>query len=107
MVGEGDDVSQSEGAEVLAQDASRFRSIVEASPVPYAINDEHQNITYVNPAFVATFGYSRDDIPTLDEWWPRAYPDVEYRQWVATEWQARLARAKSSGAPFETFEVRI
>ena len=93
--------------EELASGAARFRSIVEASPVPYAINDEHQNVTYVNPAFVATFGYSRDDIPTLAEWWPRAYPDVEYRRWVVNEWQARLDRARRDGTRFEPFEVKI
>jgi PAS domain S-box-containing protein len=86
---------------------ARFRSIVEASPVPYAINDEQGNVTYVNPAFVATFGYSRDDIPTLDQWWPRAYPDAEYRHWAVTEWKARLDRARQDGTPFEHFEVKI
>ena len=87
--------------------ASRFQSIVEASPVPYAINDEQQNITYVNPAFVATFGYSRADIPTLDAWWPRAYPDLEYRRQVASEWAERLERAKRTGMVFEPLEVKI
>ena len=89
------------------EDGLRFRSIVEASPVPYAINDEHQNITYVNPAFTATFGYSREDIPTLADWWPRAYPDPDYRQWCVGEWGRRFEHAKQTGTPFEAFEVRI
>src|SRR5687768_17518459 len=93
--------------DVTEQGGSRFQGIVEASPVPYAINDELQNITYVNPAFVATFGYTREDIPTLDEWWPRAYPDVDYRRWVATEWSERLGRAKQANTPFAPFEVKI
>jgi PAS domain-containing protein len=29
-----------------------FRAVIEASPIPFAINDEHQNITYLNPEFV-------------------------------------------------------
>ena len=91
----------------LASGAGDFRSIVEASPVPYAMNDEHQNITYVNPAFVAAFGYSRDDIPTLEVWWPKAYPDPEYRRSVTNDWVTRLERAKQTGTPFEPVEVRI
>ena len=54
--------------------------IINASPIPYALNDEHQNITYLNPAFTNIFGYDRNDIPTLDDWWPKAYPDENYRQ---------------------------
>jgi len=93
--------------EALRQSEAQFQNIIDASPVPYALNDEHQNITYLNPAFIRTFGYDLEDIPTLTDWWPKAYPDVDYRQWVATTWQARLDKAKQSGAPFEPVELRI
>ena len=39
-------------------------------------------MTYLNPAFIRTFGYDLDDIPRLADWWPKAYPDIAYRQWV-------------------------
>ncbi|MCF7821155.1 MAG: PAS domain-containing protein, partial [Mariprofundaceae bacterium] len=86
---------------------AQFRSIIDASPVPYALNDEEQNIVYLNPAFINTFGYELQDIPTLKHWWPRAYPDMEYRQWVATTWQEHLDRAKREGVPFEAIELDI
>ena len=91
----------------LRESEAKFRAIIEASPVPYALNDERQNITYVNAAFVRTFGYKLADIPTLAEWWPQAYPDAEYRQWVATTWEARLEKAKQTGTPFEAVEVSL
>jgi PAS domain S-box-containing protein len=87
------------------QPEATFRAVIEASPIPFAINDEHQNITYLNPAFVRTFGYTRDDIPTLGDWWPLAYPDPDYRAWVASEWTTRLAEARSTGAPFAPVEI--
>ena len=61
----------------------KYRSIIDVSPVPYALNDDHQNIILLNKAFIETFGYSHEDIPTLSDWWPKAYPDLEYRSWVA------------------------
>lgn len=85
----------------------KFRSIVNASPVPHALNDNHQNIIYLNPAFVNTFGYELKDVPTLDDWWPKAYPDPEYRQWITDTWQQHLERAISGNQPFETMEVKI
>jgi PAS domain S-box-containing protein len=84
-----------------------FRAVIEASPIPFAINDEHQRITYLNPEFVRTFGYTREDIPTLEDWWPRAYPDPEYRAWVAAEWGNRLAASQQSGAAFEPMDIMV
>ena len=86
---------------------TQFQSVIDASPVPYALNDEQQNITYLNPAFVQTFGYELDDIPTLSAWWSWAYPDEAYQQWVATTWARNLQQAKQTNQPFVPLELRI
>ncbi|MEO5363179.1 MAG: transporter substrate-binding domain-containing protein [Magnetococcus sp. DMHC-8] len=84
-----------------------FYTIIQSSPIPYAINDDQQNITYINHAFVRSFGYTLADIPTLAEWWPKAYPDPAYREWVTRKWLARLAQSVRDAVPFKTMEVRI
>lgn len=66
----------------------KFRSIIEASPVPMALHDKNMNITLLNQAFVHTFGYNLDDIPTLTDWWMKAYPDPAYRNQVKSAWKA-------------------
>jgi len=86
---------------------ARFRAIIDASPIPFALNDSALNITYLNSAFIRTFGYDRNDIPTLEAWWPRAYPDEMYRQAVAKEWVLHLDAANRDAKPFEPMEVRI
>jgi len=85
----------------------RLQAIIDASPVAYALNDDRHNITLLNPAFIATFGYTLADIPSLADWWPKAYPDPGYRQWVKTTWRQRLRQAKETGQPFQPFEVDI
>ena len=82
-------------------------AIFDASPVPLAINDERGSITLLNRAFVQTLGYTHEEIPTLSEWWPLAYPDPIYRQWVAENWQANLEAAISSDSPFVPLELDI
>ena len=84
-----------------------FRNIIDASPVPYALNDDLQNITYLNPAFISTFGYDLSDIPTLADWWPKAYPDAEYRSWVARIWAKHLQSAAKDNKPFVPLELKI
>ncbi len=86
---------------------ARFRAIIEASPIPFALNDSALNITYLNSAFIQTFGYDRKDIPTLEAWWPKAYPDEMYRQEVAKDWLLHLQVAKRDAKPFEPMEVKI
>lgn len=93
--------------EARQQSELQFRHVIDASPVPIALNDEHERITYLNQAFVSTFGYDLTDIPTLADWWPRAYPDPAYREWVAYTWQVRMDRAQSSGKSFEPVELSI
>ncbi|HNN95853.1 MAG TPA: PAS domain S-box protein, partial [Pseudomonadota bacterium] len=91
----------------LERSNRRLRAILDAMPVPLAINDVAGNITYLNPAFTEVFGYTREDIPHLDAWWPRGYPNPAYRERVARDWSARLERARRDGHPFDPVEIEI
>ena len=85
----------------------KYKAIIDASPVPFALNDDNQNILLLNKAFTDTFGYTIDDIPTLSDWWPKAYPDLEYRDWVAKTWQERIEKAALNNQPFMPLEIII
>ncbi|MDP3089033.1 MAG: PAS domain S-box protein, partial [Methylotenera sp.] len=93
--------------EKLTKSEGFSRAIIEASPVPFALNDDNGNITYLNEAFVKTFGYNLSDIPTLAAWWPLAYPDPEYRQQITDNWGKNLQEAQHTKMPFEALEINI
>ncbi len=108
MVGTHVDITaQTQVEQALRDSEAKFRTIIDASPVPKALIDELGNVTYVNGAFVRTFGYTKTDIPTLADWWPKACPDLTYQQAVVQEWRAHLEHSKSSGQPFEAMELQI
>jgi hypothetical protein len=44
------------------------------------LNNEAGEITYLNHALFRRWGIPG---PNPGDWWPLAYPDPEYRQWVA------------------------
>ncbi len=102
------DISERKLAEEkLIRSEQNFRSIIEAAPVPLAINDYQGNITFVNRAFVGIVGYTLDDISTLAEWWPRAYPDPQYRQMLIDKWQENMSWAQQTGNPMPALEVDV
>lgn len=88
-------------------DELRLHAVLDASDVPTALNDDQQRITFVNAAFIRTYGYERSDIPTLADWWPVAYPDPAYRAWVVAEWKLRLDHSLRPGGVFEPMELAV
>ena len=91
----------------LRKSEARLFAIIDSSPIPKAINDDQRNIVFLNKAFIQTFGYTLDDIPTLAEWWPKAYPDPAYRQQVKTAWREHLEKSLRDHANFEPLDVVI
>lgn len=87
--------------------AERMRAIIDASPVPMALNDTAGRITFLNRSFVETYGYTLNEIPTLEKWWQCAYPDASYRDWVIKTWGEELQRAEKAGTPFAPMEIRV
>jgi PAS domain S-box-containing protein len=86
---------------------ARFQAIIEASPIPMALNDDALNITYLNSAFVRTFGYSLADIPTVGDWWSKAYPDAAYQAQVKQDWQRHMDAVLRNDGAATPLEVRI
>jgi PAS domain S-box-containing protein len=102
------DITENKQAELkLKASEIRARAVLAATPVPLAINDRQGNILDLNPAFVAAFGYTIDDIPDLESWWPKAYPDPIYRQQIKVEWGVLLTEGPITQAsrPLEVFIV--
>jgi len=60
--------------------------VTENGPLP-------RPVKWLNDAFVETFGYTLDEVPTVDEWFRRAYPDDAYRLELLKVWSQDVAQA--------------
>lgn len=92
---------------ILRDSEARLKAIVDAIPVPLALNDGQGNITYLNQEFIRRIGYDANDIPTLEHWWPLAYPDPQYRKWVEKHWHDAMEKAKRSHEAFTPIELDV
>ena len=92
----------------LEESEKRFRALADTSPLAiYMSEGIKQKATYINPTFINLFGYTIDEVPTVDHLWPLAYPDPVYRKQVADEWQRRVEQAIESKTTIEPMEVAV
>jgi len=91
----------------LIQREEQFRQLISLMPVPICLVRNDGTIQYVNKRFQQTFGYTIDDLRTLDDWWGLAYPDEDYRRRVTDLWTVAVREAKRSGADIQAAELKV
>jgi len=93
--------------EALRESEARARQIFDSLPVAAASIDAQGNAELVNRKFTEQFGYTREDLPTLDRWFERAFPEPAYRQRVIERWTRAVAQAGQSGRETDPLEASI
>ena len=65
-----------------------YRSVLENAPwgAIVASTELDGRCQYINPEFTRITGYDLDDIPTVNDWVLRAYPDDDYRKHILAQW---------------------
>jgi PAS domain S-box-containing protein len=91
----------------LRQSKEHFRRLTKLSPVPVLIIDRWGEIEYLNDRFLTTFGYNLDDLPNLEAWWQRAYPDENHRLIGMANWRRAVEKAVGEYADIAPFESRV
>ncbi len=93
--------------EALRRSEEHFRQLVSALPIPLAFNSARREILTINPRFTEVLGYTLEDVPTLDVWLRKAYPDDAYRGWVSRTWDEGIRSAAATGKEIEPREYRV
>jgi PAS domain S-box-containing protein len=92
---------------VLAVSERRFRRLFQDAPLPLCFINGDGVLADFNARFVQMFGYTHADVPTLTEWWLRAYPDPAYRKWVINTWNTAVEQAAQHGADIAPIEYEV
>jgi PAS domain S-box-containing protein len=72
--------------EALRQSEENLRLLIERSPVPMSVANRNGEVEFANDSLVKVFGYMREDIRTVEQWWAAAYPDPKYRMEAMNTW---------------------
>ncbi len=93
--------------EALRASEALFRSLVDSAPLGIAISSSRdEQVEYLNRRFIELFGYTRENIPSVDHWWPLAYPDEQYRESVVKLWFEKVEEARE-GVPVSPMEAMV
>ncbi len=82
-------------------------TIIEHLPVGIGILDSQGNILRLNQRFKKMFGYTENDISTVEDWAVKAYPDKDYREKIIAVWNRYLRKAFETGLNTPPMDVEI
>lgn len=80
-----------------------LQGVADFLPYPFiiaeVIDNQHLN-TYLNEKFLEEIGYTLDEIPTIEAWYCKAYPDDDYREKVISTWDQEEILSQQEGKVF-------
>ncbi|WP_298224658.1 PAS domain-containing sensor histidine kinase [Flavobacterium sp.] len=87
-----------------------LQKVADFLPYPFIIaedfGDTHLN-TYLNEKFLEEIGYSLDEIPTIDTWYEKGYPDETYRNQVISNWNQAEIDAQNEHKVFVKMKSQV
>ena len=75
--------------------------------LPAGTSNLQGEVMLFNRQFLATFGYSAEELSSVGAWAERAYPDPRYRQEVFDRFDAALERSRHQTGLVESFDASI
>jgi len=96
----------------LAKSEQKFRTFFEQSPIPLChleiTKDGSSNkLLLINQAFHDLFGYTHEEIPTMEKWVTNAYPDLAYRRKALKQWEKDVAAAMATKGHVQGREYHV
>ncbi|WP_319500419.1 CHASE domain-containing protein [uncultured Draconibacterium sp.] len=92
----------------LKESEEKFKTLADTSPMAiYMSTGIEQTAEYINHTFVDWFGYTIEEVPNFNQWWPLAYPNKEYRERLEKEWQEKVGKAIKTKSEIEPIEAIV
>lgn len=91
----------------LRESEQNLKTLLDVMPIGVAWTDSAGNIEYLNNYFKEHFGYNREEIRTVNDWFSRAYPDPDYRSQVLELRQSALDAGQKDSSYVPMYESRV
>ncbi|PKL37420.1 MAG: hypothetical protein CVV44_13785 [Spirochaetae bacterium HGW-Spirochaetae-1] len=103
-----EDITARKAAEdALIESEKRFRELMEKSPLAMVVFDNNGDIIFRNRRVIDLFGYTEDEIPTIEICWQKVFPDEEQRETVKRGVAVALEKAVKDGKEVKPHEWKV
>ena len=94
---------------IFSKGAEAWRQLLENMPLPVVVGtlEAVPELVFMNREYVRLFGYAPEEVPTIAQWMPLAYPDPAYRAEILDWWMQALGDSRSEPGLVRSREVRI
>jgi len=96
-----------EAERALRESEEKFRTSLDSSPIPIALSDQNGVPLFVNKQFVATYGYSTQDISSLADWLNLANANADHQGNALELWHQDINYAMAHKAITPPREYQI
>ena len=94
--------------EALRESEGQIKQLIDSSPVAMVVSSGiKEHVEWVNDKFIELFGYTSEDMPSAEHWWPLAYPDVAYREAIKAQWQTQVEQAIRAKGQIQPMEATV
>lgn len=102
------DITERKEAEAARKTSDeKFKKLIKNAPLSICYVEKDGQISFRNDRFLSVFGYNEQDVPSINEWWLKAYPDEEYRKKVLQNWESAVRFAAETGSDITADTYKI
>ncbi|OGV68761.1 MAG: hypothetical protein A3K19_24135 [Lentisphaerae bacterium RIFOXYB12_FULL_65_16] len=81
----------------LREHEARFSQVIANAHAPMVMIGPKGEVLRVNPCYLETFGYTKEETPGIEQWIERALPDDEARRNAAARWKESISPSLGVG----------
>ena len=96
-----------EGSVALAGWQEKMIDMLNWLPFGFEIASADEQIQFANSHFNTLFGYTQDEVASIDDWWRLAYPDPKYREFAKSTWETEMAKARAEDREMTPFDMDV
>lgn len=96
-----------EAEQKLLKSEQLFSRFIDNAHIPIVMINVDGTIELLNRKFQELYGYTPQDIPTIEHWFSRAYPDEKLRAEISRAWKRKLEEAMRTGVAVTFRERKI
>jgi signal transduction histidine kinase len=95
------------GQDLLKARDELLKQVIDMLPGAVMISNRHGPVEYLSEGFIRAFGFTPDDVPSMDVWWQKAYPEKTLRDSISGAWFHAAATKEVTDEIIQTFETKV